>query len=243
MGLYINENKLNIYRNGAELEGNNQDVFIYNHASEMVKEQARFNHSIQSHIQSIKTLIDNQHVEEERKWLNVEGQLKTLEQFNKKQVVMEQELLDQLTKLEMEQSATRNQLEKGRLKETELQEKWSRMSSNHQQLLQKLENISKENEQLSNSVNKQLEMQESIMNQLDSQEEANKKFEKRLDSQEALTAKVMRQLDYFRSILFERTNYLSDKIEEASNYLSQFLKNDELPSAKFFLREKQKQGK
>jgi superfamily II DNA/RNA helicase len=40
-------------------------------------------------------------------------------------------------------------------------------------------------------------------------------IEKRMETQEALLSKISRQLDNFRSILFERTHHIAEKIEKA----------------------------
>lgn len=56
---------------------------------------------------------------------------------------------------------------------------------------------------------------------------------KRLDTQEALLDKLGRQLNHVRSILFERTNYLVDKIDEGykltSSYVYKLMTGSEQP--------------
>lgn len=41
-------------------------------------------------------------------------------------------------------------------------------------------------------------------------------LEKRMDTQDAFLDKIIRELDYFRGLLFERTYYIVEKIEEKS---------------------------
>lgn len=65
----------------------------------------------------------------------------------------------------------------------------------------------------------------------------------RLEHQEALTEKITRQIEYFRSILFERTNYLAEKIESGYHHTSSYIANlmgnsDKLPT-KFIVNQKQ----
>lgn len=101
--------------------------------------------------------------------------------------------------------------------------------------------IAKANGKLALKVDKQTDYQEQLSEQLSAQGESTKQIEKRMESQEALTEKVVRQMGDFRSVLFERTNYLSEKIEETYSYiLSQLTDCDQIHS-NFLLYESQKQ--
>ncbi|MEH7177419.1 hypothetical protein [Neobacillus vireti] len=66
----------------------------------------------------------------------------------------------------------------------------------------------------------------------------------RLDQQEALTEKIFRQINHIRSILFERTNYLAEKIDEGykmtSSYVYKLMTGSEQPIA-FYLMNNNKQ--
>jgi predicted nucleic acid-binding Zn ribbon protein len=65
--------------------------------------------------------------------------------------------------------------------------------------------------QLSEKISKQEEFQMGVLN--------------RLDQQEALTEKIFRQINHIRSILFERTNYLAEKIDEGYKITSSYVYN------------------
>lgn len=65
--------------------------------------------------------------------------------------------------------------------------------------------------QLSEKISKQEEFQTGVLN--------------RLDQQEALTEKIFRQINHIRSILFERTNYLAEKIDEGYKITSSYVYN------------------
>lgn len=216
MGLYMNENTRNLYRNETNPGGNNQGIFIHNRASEMVKEQARFNDVIHKNLLGIRMIYDQQNHANAEKWLDIEGQLKELEQYTEQQSIIEQELMNHLGKLEAGQNDMHQLLEVKERKELEVQQKWSELAVNYNEILQKLEKIAEENKELSAKVAEQNQLHNKVTEQLAEQHNSNKNLEKRLDNQEALTDKVTRQLDYFRSILFERTNYLGEKIEDAT---------------------------
>jgi len=72
-----------------------------------------------------------------------------------------------------------------------------------------------------------------LTQQLTEQKEGQREVLIRLDNQEALTEKALRQIDNLRSSLFERTNYLAEKIEDSyqltSSYLYQLLTGADQP--------------
>ncbi len=100
----------------------------------------------------------------------------------------------------------------------------------------KIENQLKE---IRTSNQKHIEYEEVIMDLLKTQEELQKQLSEkinkqeefqtgvliRLDQQEALTEKISRQLNHIRSILFERTNYLAEKIDEGYKITSSYVYN------------------
>jgi hypothetical protein len=65
-----------------------------------------------------------------------------------------------------------------------------------------------------------------------------------LENQEALTEKLMRKVDNFRSILYERTHFLADKIEEGynatSSYIHEMVSSTGLPPLRYKLKESEK---
>jgi vacuolar-type H+-ATPase subunit I/STV1 len=71
----------------------------------------------------------------------------------------------------------------------------------------------------------QEELQKQLSEKISKQEEFQTGVLTRLDQQEALTEKIARQLNHIRSILFERTNYLAEKIDEGYKITSSYVYN------------------
>lgn len=71
----------------------------------------------------------------------------------------------------------------------------------------------------------QEELQIQLAQKVNKQEEFQTEVLTRLDKQEALTEKISRQLNHIRSILFERTNYLAEKIDEGYKITSSYVYN------------------
>jgi vacuolar-type H+-ATPase subunit I/STV1 len=102
-----------------------------------------------------------------------------------------------------------------------------------------LDKIANQLNEISTSHQKHTEYEELIIHLLKTQEELQRKLSEkiskqeefqtgvltRLDQQEALTEKIARQLNHIRSILFERTNYLAEKIDEGYKITSSYVYN------------------
>jgi predicted nucleic acid-binding Zn ribbon protein len=71
----------------------------------------------------------------------------------------------------------------------------------------------------------QEELQKQLSEKISKQEDFQTGVLNRLDQQEALTEKIFRQLNHIRSILFERTNYLAEKIDEGYKITSSYVYN------------------
>lgn len=81
------------------------------------------------------------------------------------------------------------------------------------------------NLELSLQISAQMELQKQLSKKFSNQEEFQTGVLTRLDQQEALTEKISRQLNNIRSILFERTNFLAQKIEEGYKITSSYVYN------------------
>ena len=71
----------------------------------------------------------------------------------------------------------------------------------------------------------QEELQKQLTEKFNNQEEFQTGVLTRLDQQEALTEKIFRQINHIRSVLFERTNYLAEKIDEGYKITSSYVYN------------------
>lgn len=95
---------------------------------------------------------------------------------------------------------------------------------------------------LSQQIERQIVMQEGLKNQLMQQEAFQKEVLERLATQEALTEKVLRKLDHFRSILYERTHFIGEKInkgyEATTAYFAKMLRQESIEEIKEEVKEK-----
>ena len=118
------------------------------------------------------------------------------------------------------------------------------LAQSNREIVSKLEQYESTFEQLTLKLNEQAEWQKQISDQMSIQGAHHNKVMSRLDNQEALTEKLVRQMDHIRASLFERTNYLVEKIENGyhltSSYVYKIMTGSDQPLT--FLMMNQKKG-
>jgi hypothetical protein len=99
--------------------------------------------------------------------------------------------------------------------------------------------------QISLQLQEQLALQKQMAKQISQQENFQAGILGRLNNQEALTEKISRQLNHIRSILFERTNYLAEKIDAGykvtSSYVYKLMTSSDKPLTFLMMNNKKKE--
>ncbi|MBP1970188.1 hypothetical protein J2Z83_002306 [Virgibacillus natechei] len=233
MGLYINQdNHTDIFKNNTVINEPNQGIFIRNHMAEMIEEQQKVNQALHRSFHGLKNLQEQQGIVQTGRWQEVGGRLNELKEMNLQQEKLEGQVLERLQKLENEN-----------VSEQEFMEQINRMRQSQQAVENQLETYGLSNEQLSVKMDEQTALQKQMVEEISNQENSNEEVLSRLENQEALMEKVVRQLDHFRSILFERTNFLAEKMEDGyhltSSYVNQLMSGSDQPMTFFMTNRKQ----
>ncbi|WP_067729504.1 hypothetical protein [Oceanobacillus damuensis] len=235
MGLYFNDSaNVNLYKNGGKLQEPNQGFYIRNHVSEFMKEQQRMNKLLQQSLFEVSQRYEQQQYKSDSRWESVGSQLKELREMNEQHEVMENQVTNQLKKLEANHQNLVVLLEQDRVSDKQVVEHLNQLTISQEEIGKLLDSVAQANMQLDIRMEEQAE-------QLTSQGTSNAEVTKRLDNQEAIMEKITRQMDYFRSLLFERTNYLSEKIEQTSAYILSLLSGPDRLAAKYLTSQKNRE--
>lgn len=89
------------------------------------------------------------------------------------------------------------------------------------EVMNRLEQLGGSHEEVMNKMDEQHTLQQTMANQVSAIEETQKELVDRVEGQEGVMDKLMRQVNHLRSILYERTNFLEEKMEKAYEYFSQ----------------------
>ncbi|ASN06756.1 hypothetical protein [Virgibacillus necropolis] len=244
MGLFINNSRhVDLFKNEGNIDEPNQSYFKRDHFEELVKGQLKVNESLNHSIHGLKSLYEQQEFAQSNKWKEVSNSLNELKISNVQQEKDQRFVVDRLKRLENENKKLQVIMEDERLSEQEMMDQVNNLSQSNQEVMDQLEAYCLENEAFKSKVDEQYDFQKELSDQIKKQENAQDEVLSRLENQEALTEKVTRQIEYFRSILFERTNYLAEKIENGyhntSSYIANLISSSDQTPKRFLVNQKQ----
>jgi len=223
MGLFINNDKHpDVYRNNEQIVDTNQLIFKKDHVSELIEEQQKANETLQQSFDEMKDLFAKQAQKQAYHWRYFGNRLYELKKVNMKQEKSETHVMEWLKKLEDQNSKLQITLDNEQLGKEEFVNSIQTLNKANQEVVNRLDHLDVVNEQINSKVNEQLNLQKQMSQQIFTQEDAQNGVLERLDNQEALTEKILRQIDHFRAVLFERTNYLAEKIDTSYSYTASY---------------------
>jgi len=247
MGLFINTDKHpDILKNNGHIVDLNQSFFKRDHLSELLKEQQKTNETLNQSFSELKDLFEKQESKQTSHWKYIQKGISEQKNVNVQHEKVENHVLTWLKELDAKDSKLQMTLRNDLLLKQKLMNTMETLSHSNQEVVTELDKVGAANEQLDLKVNEQLGLQKQIAQHLAKQEDTQNVVLSRLDNQEALTEKIVRQIDHFRAILFERTNYLAEKIDTGYNYTTSYfakLMTGDKSLTHFLINQKQKENK
>jgi len=248
MALFINTGgHPGVFGNAKDISGNNQSFYRKDHVSELIKEQENINNTL---LQSLKklTLIQKQQGRQQNQlWKEAtELQHKEFKKHQLEQSRFENNVLAAMSGLNEQNKDIQTTLENDQLSNQDLFNNISALNESNHYTAKALQQYESYHNKISDQINYMLQLQADTEHQIDEQYNQHIKMNERLENQEALTEKTIRQLDQLRANLFERTNYLVDRVEESyhltSTYIYELLKGSNQPFT-FFISEEKSEDK
>lgn len=242
MGLFINDNNKHpsIYKNNnVELKEPNQDIVRFNVVTELIKEQHKANKELIKSIEELKP----RYKKLQRTMITQGNQMKTqiaeLKNCNYHHEHFEAKMIQSLHSLNEKNNNLQTSLESESHIKNSILNKIDSLLESDQKMTARLEQNEAAIQQLSLQIAEQKELHNETAAK---QEDFQRDVSRRLDTQEAITEKIFRQLNHIRSIIFERTNYLADKLEDGykltSSYVYKLMNGSEQPLDFSFLHYK-----
>lgn len=234
MGLFINsQSHMDVFNNDANLVEHNQSHSKIDSLTQWMQEQQEANALLTRHISDLEMLLKKQKKVQLNQLTTIRNRLNELQDNDFRREQFENNVTKSLTKLD------------------DKQQQFHQMLADEQEVDREFRmQVSESSKEMAIKMNVQLDHQQQLVERILQQEDAQKVVISRLDNQEGVTEKMVRQLDHLRGILYERTNFLTEKIENSytmtASYLAKLLTNPEQPLTRFWMNpkpeEKQKQS-
>ena len=246
MALFINdEQHPDVFKSSEIIFAPNQGLFQRDYLSELMEEQQKANDLLRHSLRKLENSFVQQEQALTHQSKKIGNQSYKLDEINFQHEEFESQIVNWMKKLEAENRNQQVILADSLLVEREFTDKINAVSQSNLEIVNELGKHGLIHEKLSLKMDEQSSLQKKIVDQLSQQENSQSEVINRLENQEALTEKMLRQIDHFRSILFERTHYLAEKIENGynvtSSYIHKLMKSSELPVAHFKINKKEKE--
>ncbi|MFJ7934633.1 hypothetical protein [Sporosarcina sp. NPDC096371] len=229
MGLFMNSDEHpDVFKNDAAIVAQNQGHSKIDTLAEWMQEQQEANASLNRHISDLEMLLKQQTKNQSNQLNNVRNRVKELQDNDSRHGQFEKNVSKSLTKLDKKQQELHQILEDKHAVDKEFK--------------MQVDTISESTNNMAVKMTRQLDQQQQLAKLILRQENAQKDVISRLVNQEGVTEKMGRQLDHLRSLLYERTNVLTEKLEHSytmtAAYLAKLLANAEQPMARFWMNPK-----
>ncbi len=223
MGLFINNDKHpDVFKNNEQIIDSNQGFFRKSHTADLIEEQQLANEALQKSLSELKDLYHKQSNRQTRQFKFLHNGISEQKKLNFQHEKVDNQVLSWLEKLDEKNSTLQMTIKDEVVFKQEMKHYMDTLNHSNSEVVSKLDKYGLANEQLNLKVEEQLDMQNQLSQQIFKQADNQLAVLNRLENQEALTEKILRQIDYFRTTLFERTNYLAGKIDTGYNYAASY---------------------
>src|SRR5699024_10472196 len=224
MGLFINNSDHpNVFKNNGKILEPNQNYFHKDNFSEMINEQKELNQSLSNAFHEIKTLYHSQQQANASKWKHVADQLQTLKEREREHESFERQAMEWLAKLDRNNQQLQHIIENEDTMKKDVAGRIESLDASSRQIVERLAAYEAANQDIIRQINELADLNRQMSERVTEHDSAQENMLDRLENQEALMEKVHRQISEFRSILFERSSYLAEKIEDSYNLTSSYV--------------------
>lgn len=234
MGLFINNSQYPVFKNNRTLTENNQVEFRSNYMTELLKEQQSSNEVVYQAINALKNTHNQSNLQQSKQIMAINNKLHELQKMNIQQKQLEHQVIEWLEKLEDRNIKLQMIMTDEQLKKTDLMEQVKSIVQSQEKVEYKLQHFESAIDEMinqidhysivNNGVADQLQQvggtNEQILHRITNIDETQQEIINRVDTQEGLFEKISRQMDNIRSILYERTNFLDEKIKKVYEYFN-----------------------
>lgn len=242
MALFMNQSQHpGVYMNTGKLIEPNQEEFRKDYLTELLEEQQASNKSIHQAINSLRNSHKQLNQGQLSKWKEVNNRLTELKELHSHHEKKEVELREWLKKLQISNDSFRktmknehqainnlmNQIDSIHRSHGELSNQLNHLEAANDGVVNQLEQVGLTSEQLISKIDEQWTLSQQMAQQISTIENNQIKVLHQVDNQEGIMEKIIHQIDNVRFILFERTNFLDNKIEKVIEYI-QKIKNKKI---------------
>ncbi|MEN2767086.1 hypothetical protein [Ornithinibacillus xuwenensis] len=224
MGIFMNTSgHPNLFKNNELIEEPNQSYFKSDFLKEWLQVQQEANDSFHKAFKDMRISLQKQKYMDDSRWREVADEIEGIKKTGDKHAEFEKQARDWLMMLEDNSKELHRVVEKNSMVNQDMLDEINRIHKSNEEIVSQLEKYEHANHHFTSKMDELVTLQQSMSAQIDVQNDKQDKVIHNIENQEALLEKSYRQLSNLRSILFERTSFVAEKIEESYKLTSTFL--------------------
>ncbi|MCM3710144.1 hypothetical protein [Sporosarcina luteola] len=225
MGLFFNKKSHSDLYKGDNIAERNQSIYRTDSLSEAMIEQKRsFDMMNEKYGEMEKQLQKQRRVQSDR-WKTTGIRFEEILDHQSQQRQFEQEAIGTLERLDRKHIELQKLLESKRKMNEDLVEQINMLSHSNAEIAERLEKFDIDQEKLLTKMDAQLEKQDQFSHSLEEQQALQTQLAERIEQHEGLIDKMIRQMDFLKSVIFERTHFIAEKIDKSYQLTTTYISN------------------
>lgn len=225
MGLFFNKkNHSDLYK-GDNIAERNQANYRTDSLSEAMKEQKKSFDMMNDKYSDMEKQLQKQRRIQSDRWRTTGIRFDEILDHQSQHRQFEQEAIETLERLDQKHKELQRMLENKRKMNEELVEQINMLNQSNAEIAERLDKFDADQEKLLTKMDAQIEKQDQFSLAMDEQKTAQAEMAERIEQHEGLIEKMMRQMDFLRSVIFERSHFIAEKIDKSYQLTTTYISN------------------
>lgn len=225
MGLFFNKKSHSDLFKGDNIAERNQTIYRTDSLSEAMKEQKKsFDMMNEKYSEMEKQLQKQRRIQSDR-WRTTGIRFDEILDHQSQHRQFEQEAIETLERLDQKHKELQRMLENKRKMNEQLVEQINMLNQSNAEIAERLDKFDADQEKLLTKMDAQIEKQDQFSLAMEEQKTAQIEIAERIEQQEGLIEKMMRQMDFLRSVIFERSHFIAEKIDKSYQLTTTYISN------------------
>ncbi|WP_432359880.1 hypothetical protein [Sporosarcina sp. UB5] len=215
MGLFFNKkNHSDLYK-GSNIPERNQAVYRTDSLSEAMKDQTKAFEAMHDKYNEIEKQLQHQRRIQSDRWKMTGARIDEILERQTRHRQFEQEAIETLERLDRKHKELQQSIENKRKMNEELVKQINILNESNGEIAERLDKFEADQKRLLTKMDVQIEKQDQFSLSLEEQKTAQTELAERMERNEGLIEKMMRQMDFLKSVIFERSHFIAEKIDKS----------------------------
>ena len=225
MGLFFNKkNHTDLYK-GNDIAERNQAIYRTDSLSEAMKEQKKSFDMMNEKYSDMEKQLQRQRRIQSDRWKTTGMRFEEILDYQSQHRQFEQEAIETLERLDRKHKDLQKILDNKRRMNEELVEQINMLNQSNNEIAERLNKFDADQEKLLSKMDEQIVKQDQFSLSLEEQKINQTEIVERIEQQEGLLDKMMRQLDFLKSVVFERSHFIAEKIDKSYQLTTTYISN------------------